>query len=138
MGNVIGGVDMDSVEALTVKELMEKDASAMAGDSRYYVREDEQGVPRRQAGCVKYLPGADMDVAVCSVCGLPIHGAVWAGKNGEDVHIGCVPSISIASAHKEVRPLLSRRRRSRLHAALQNTSREYAVGPSCRELVGEM
>jgi hypothetical protein len=113
MGNVIGGVNMDSVEALTVKELMENDldASAMAGDSRYYVREDEQvpssamqQVPRRQEGCVKYLLGADMDVAVCSVCGHAIHGAVCAGKNGEDVHIGCVPSISIASAHKEVRP----------------------------------
>jgi hypothetical protein len=46
-----------------------------------------------------------MGVAVCSVCDLPIHGAVYAGKNGGDVHIRCVPSISIdSSAHKEVRP----------------------------------
>jgi hypothetical protein len=115
MGNVIGGVNMDSGEAPTVKELMENDldASAMAGDSRYYVREDEQvpssamqRVPRRREGCVKYLLGADMDVAVCSVCDHAIRGAVCAGENGEDVHFGCVlvTSISIASPRREVRP----------------------------------
>ena len=110
MGNLNGGgaetVEDGSEEAQIVKGLMTEDASPLPDDiSRYDVRENEQEVPRTQAGWLKYLPGAGMGVAVCSVCDLPIQGAVYAGKTGGDVHIACVPSISIDnSVHKEVRP----------------------------------
>ena len=114
MGNLNAGGEAQIVkdgsgEAQIVKELMDGDAPPLAYDiSEYDVRKDEQKVPGTRASYVKYLPGAGMGVAVCSVCGLPIQVAVYAGKNGEDVHIRCMPSISIDSnnAHKEVRPCI--------------------------------
>jgi hypothetical protein len=134
MGNLNAGGEAQIVkdgsgEAQIVKGLMDGDAPPLPYDiSEYDVRKDEQKVPGTRASYVKYLPGAGMGVAVCSVCGLPIQVAVYAGKNGGDVHIRCMPSISIDSnnAHKEVRPLHSRLQGVSPHAILQNTSQQYA------------
>ena len=115
MGNLnVGGEaqivkeDDGSGEVQTVKELMDGDAPHLSYNISEYdvVRKDEQKVPGTRASYVKYLPRAGMGVAVCSVCGLPIQVAVYARKNGEDVHIRCMPPISIDNnnAHKEVRP----------------------------------